>query len=49
MLRGADLHLPDEGWGRIELAASAPRAGTAWTDHGTARAGTQREMSGQRR
>jgi integrase len=24
-------------WGRIVLAASASRAGTAWTDHGTAR------------
>ena len=27
----------EEGWGRIVLAASASRAGTAWTDHGTAR------------
>ena len=26
-----------KGWGRIVLAASASRAGTAWTDHGTAR------------
>ena len=26
-----------KGWGRIDLAASASRAGTAWTDHGTAR------------
>jgi integrase len=25
------------GWGRIVLGASASRAGTAWTDHGTAR------------
>ena len=33
----ADLHLPKQGWGRIDLAASASRAGTAWTDHGTAR------------
>jgi len=31
------LHLPARGWGRIVLAASASRAGTAWTDHGTAR------------
>jgi hypothetical protein len=37
MLREADLHLPKKDWGRIDLAASAPRAGTAWTDHGTAR------------
>ena len=37
MLREADLHLPKKGWGRIILAASASRAGTAWTDHGTAR------------
>ncbi|HEY0932963.1 MAG TPA: hypothetical protein VGD91_04385, partial [Trebonia sp.] len=32
-----DLYLPAKGWGRIVLAASASRAGTAWTDHGTAR------------
>ncbi len=37
MLREADLYLPKKGWGRIVLAASASRAGTAWTDHGTAR------------
>ena len=37
MLREADLHLPKKGWGSIVLAASASRAGTAWTDHGTAR------------
>jgi integrase len=37
MLRENDLHLPKKGWGRIDLAASASRAGTAWTDHGTAR------------
>ncbi|MDQ2812907.1 MAG: tyrosine-type recombinase/integrase [Actinomycetota bacterium] len=37
MLRRSDLHLPRQGWGRIVLAASASRAGTAWTDHGTAR------------
>ncbi|HEY3955089.1 MAG TPA: hypothetical protein VGM53_17090 [Streptosporangiaceae bacterium] len=36
MLREADLHLPKKGWGRIDLAGSASRAGTAWTDHGTA-------------
>ena len=37
MLREADLYLPKKGWGRIVLAASASRAGTAWTDDGTAR------------
>jgi integrase len=37
MLREADLHLPKKGWGRIDLAASASRAGRSWTDHGTAR------------
>jgi len=37
MLREADLYLPAKGWGRIVLAASASRAGTAWTDHGTSR------------
>ncbi len=37
MLREADLHLPKTGWGRIVLAASASRAGLAWTDEGTAR------------
>ena len=37
MLRETDLYLPAKGWGRIDLAASASRAGRAWTDHGTAR------------
>jgi len=37
MLREADLYLPAKGWGRIDLATSASRAGRAWTDHGTAR------------
>jgi integrase len=37
MLREADLRLPRSGWGRIDLVASASRAGRAWTDHGTAR------------
>jgi integrase len=37
MLRDSDLHLPRNGWGRIVLAASASRAGTAWTDDDTAR------------
>jgi integrase len=37
MLRESDLYLPPKGWGRIVLAASASRAGRAWTDEGTAR------------
>ena len=37
MLRDTDLHLPAKGWGRIDLTASASRAGRAWTNHGTAR------------
>jgi integrase len=37
VLGEGDLHLPTKGWGRIDLAASASRAGTAWTDHGTER------------
>ncbi len=36
-LRAADLVLPDSGWGRIDLAASSPRAWTAWTDDGASR------------
>ncbi|HEY7432175.1 MAG TPA: tyrosine-type recombinase/integrase [Streptosporangiaceae bacterium] len=36
-LRAADLVLPDSGWGRIDLAASCPRAGTEWTDDGASR------------
>jgi integrase len=36
-LREADCHLPSRGWGRIDLAASEPRAGRDWTDYGTAR------------
>jgi len=29
--------LPARGWGRIDLAASQPRAGTEWTDDGASR------------
>jgi integrase len=36
-LREADCHLPSRGWGRIDLAASEPRAGRLWTDDGAAR------------
>ncbi len=37
MLKEADCRLPSRGWGRIDLAASAARAGKDWTDDGTAR------------
>jgi integrase len=37
MLKEADCWLPGNGWGRIDLAASAARAGKDWTDDGTAR------------
>jgi integrase len=33
-LRLTDCHLPDEGWGRLDLQGSSPYAGTAWTDDG---------------
>ncbi len=36
-LHEPDLVLPDSGWGRIDLAASCPRAGTEWTDDGASR------------
>ncbi|HUY52743.1 MAG TPA: tyrosine-type recombinase/integrase, partial [Streptosporangiaceae bacterium] len=36
-LRETDCHLPARGWGRIDLAASEPRAGRGWTDDGAAR------------
>jgi integrase len=36
-LREPDCHLPSRGWGRIDLAASEPRAGRGWTDDGAAR------------
>src|ERR1039457_7141401 len=35
-LRESDCHLPARGWGRIDLAASEPRAGRGWTDDGAA-------------
>ncbi|MGH3547571.1 MAG: tyrosine-type recombinase/integrase, partial [Pseudonocardiaceae bacterium] len=34
-LRDVDCHLPEEGWGRLDLQGSSPYAGTAWTDTGT--------------
>jgi integrase len=36
-LREADCVLPRRGWGRIDLAASQPCAGTGWTDDGASR------------
>jgi integrase len=36
-LREADCVLPARGFGRIDLAASRPHAGTEWTDNGTSR------------
>jgi integrase len=36
-LREADCVLPRRGWGRIDLAASWPCAGTGWTDDGASR------------
>jgi integrase len=37
MLKESDCRLPGRGWGGIDLAASAARAGKDWTDDGTAR------------
>ena len=37
MLKQADCRLPSRGWGRLDLTASAARAGKDWTDDGTAR------------
>jgi hypothetical protein len=37
MLTETACHLPSRGWGRIDLAVSAARAGRDWTDDGTAR------------
>jgi integrase len=36
-LREAGCVLPKRGWGRIDLAASRPCAGTGWTDDGASR------------
>jgi len=37
MLKETDCRLPRRSWGRIDLTASAARAGKDWTDDGTAR------------
>lgn len=37
MLREADCTLPNAGWGRLDLHASAPHSGIAWTASGNAR------------
>lgn len=34
-LRLGDCVLPEQGWGRLDLAAANPRAGSLWTDDGT--------------
>lgn len=36
-LRVEQCIVPAEGWGRVELTTSEPRAGAAWTDDGAAR------------
>src|SRR5262249_18700067 len=36
-LREQDCSLPEEGWGLVVLAESAPHAGTDWTDDGATR------------
>jgi integrase len=36
-LRGASCVLPAEGWGRLGVSESAPRAGAEWTDDGAPR------------
>lgn len=36
-LRRNDCSLPASGWGRVDLAETAPRAGTGWTDNGEVR------------
>lgn len=33
-LREDQCELPEQGWGTLHLAKSAPRAGSAWTDNG---------------
>jgi hypothetical protein len=37
MLKETDCRLPSRSWGRLDLAASAARAGKDWTDDGTGR------------
>jgi integrase len=50
-LREADCVLPARGWGRIDLAASQPCAGTGWTDDGASREerGLKHRASGETR
>ena len=50
-LREADCVLPGRGWGRIDLAASRPCAGTGWTDDGASREerGLKHRASGETR
>ncbi|MGV9508877.1 tyrosine-type recombinase/integrase [Streptomyces tendae] len=48
-LRRSDCTLPEEGWGRIELAETRPTAGKAWTDSGEAhdRRGLKQREAGE--
>ncbi|GHE54789.1 integrase [Streptomyces longispororuber] len=48
-LRRSDCTLPASGWGRIELAATRPTAGKAWTDSGEAhdRRGLKQRANGE--
>ncbi|MFF3640342.1 tyrosine-type recombinase/integrase [Streptomyces sp. NPDC002564] len=48
-LRRTDCFLPDNGWGRIELAETRPTAGKAWTDSGEAhdRRGLKQREAGE--
>ena len=50
-LRETDCILPARGWGRIDLAASQPCAGTGWTDNGASREerGLKHRASGETR
>jgi integrase len=36
-LRRSDCYLPENGWGRLDLAETAPQAGADWTDDGGTR------------
>jgi integrase len=35
LVTSSDCHLPSEGWGRIDIVETAPRAGSLWTDDGS--------------
>ncbi|PKV87896.1 tyrosine-type recombinase/integrase [Streptomyces sp. TLI_146] len=48
-LRLSDCTIPEEGWGRIEVAETRPTAGKAWTDSGEAhdRRGLKQRAEGE--